>query len=512
MKRALIYILTLVLILLIIFSAIYLSDRKHLRHEIRIISAKVLNFVFLFTILAVIYTVIRENNQPVSTIAWIEILAFLPIVGFILYIVFGINYRKKKMFKAKAELDFDKLKKEHISQTAIKEIKKVDKDYIELKLIKLLYNTENAELTKNNKITFYHSGKDKIDALFNELNNAKSTINLEYFSIANDEIGKRLIRILENKQKNGVEVRVIYDRVGCWKLPNNFFKKLIEYGGNVVPFLPVKLPILSSKLNYRNHRKIAIIDGQIGFIGGVNIGNKYYGLVKRYGNWRDTHIKIKGNAVYSLQKSFFRDWFYYVNEEIDTHKFFPELPLYSENIPIQIITSGADSEWESIMLAYFSAFVGAKEHLYVITPYLVLNESMLTAFKSASLSGVDVRIILPHKGDHWIVFQGSRSYYEDLLEAGVKIYEYNQGFPHAKMLLVDDLFVSIGSANMDIRSFSQNLEINAVIYDKKIAKIIKNQFIEDFSNSIFVTLEEFKKRSRYHKVIESSCRLFSPLL
>ncbi len=512
MKRALIYILTLILILSVIFFGIYLSKKKHLRHEIKIVSAKLLNYIFLFTILAVIYTVIRENNQPISAIAWIEILAFLPIVGFILYIIFGINYRKRKMFKAKAKLDFDKLKKEHIIQTTIKDLNEIKPYYSELKLIKLLYNTDKAELTQNNKVTFYHSGKDKIDALLKELKNAKSTINLEYFSIANDETGKRFISVLEEKQKSGVEVRIIYDRVGCWKLPNNFFGNLIKLGGQAIPFLPVKLPILSSKLNYRNHRKIAIIDGKIGFIGGVNIGNKYYGLSKKYGNWRDTHIKIEGDAVYSLQKSFFRDWFYYVNEEIDTHKFFPPLDKFSQNIPIQIVSSGADSEWENIMLAYFSAFSNATDHLYVITPYLVLNESMLTAFKTAALSGVDVRIVLPHKADHWIVFQGSRSYYEDLLEAGVKIYEYNNGFPHAKMLLVDDLYVSIGSANMDIRSFSQNLEINAIIYDKRIAGIIKNQFLEDFSNSIFITYDEFKKRGTFYKAIESVCRLFSPLL
>ncbi len=510
MKRALLYILTLILIISLTFFGIYLHKKKQFRHEVKIITAKALNYIFLFTILAVIYTVIRENNQPISTIAWIEILLFLPVVGFILYIFFGINYRKRKLFKAKAQLDFEELKKEHILQTAIKNL---DNEYFqELKLIKLLYNTDKAELTKNNRIKFYHSGKETIDALFNELENAKSTINLEYFSIGNDSIGKKLLDILIKKQKQGIQVKVIYDKVGCWRLPAKFFKPLEEEGGQTIAFLPVKLPILSGKLNYRNHRKIAIIDGKIGFIGGVNIGEKYYGLTKKYGYWRDTHLRIEGDAVYSLQKSFFRDWFFYVNEKIDIHTYFPPIAPYKENIPIQIITSGADSEWENIMLAYFSAFNNAKNHLFVITPYLVLNESMLTAFKTAALSGVDVRLVLPHKGDHWIVFQGSRSYYEDLLEAGVKIYEYNNGFPHAKMLLVDDLFVSVGSANMDIRSFSQNLEINAVIYDKKVAQLIKNQFIQDFSESIYITLETFRNRGLYHKAVESVCRLFSPLL
>ncbi len=510
MKRALVYILVLILIISLITFGIFLLKKKHFRHEVKIFTAKALNYIFLFTILAIIYTVIRENNQPISTIAWIEILIFLPILGFVLYIFFGINYRKKKMFKAKAKLDFESLKNEHITQTAIKKLKNAE--YEELKLIKLLYNTDKAELTKNNRVTFFHTGKETIDALFTELRNAKATINLEYFSIGYDRIGKKLLEILLSKQKEGVQVRVIYDSVGCWKLPRNFFKPLIEAGGNAIPFLPVKLPILSGKLNYRNHRKIAIIDGKVGFIGGVNIGEKYYGLTKRYGNWRDTHIKIEGNAVYSLQKSFFRDWFYYVDEKIDIKKFFPSQPVYKENIPIQIISSGADSEWENIMLAYFSAFNNAKSHLYVITPYLVLNESMFTAFKTAALSGVDVRLVLPHKGDHWIVFQGSRSYYEDLLEAGVKIYEYNNGFPHAKMILVDDLFVSIGSANMDIRSFSQNLEINAVIYDKKIANEIKKQFKKDFAESIYIYYDDFKRRKIYNKAVESVCRLFSPVL
>lgn len=455
----------------------------------------------------IVFTVIRENNQPFKTIAWIEILAFLPVIGFFLYIFFGINYRKRKMFKKKAKLKLPKLDKLDSLKAKIE----IDKNYSELKIMQLLHNTDKSELTVFNNVTPYHSGKDAIISLFSAIEKAEKNINLEYFSISNDQTGRKLLELLTSKQKEGVQVRLIYDAVGCWKLPKSFFKPLKNAGGKITAFLPVKLPILSSKLNYRNHRKIAIIDGRTAFIGGVNIGDKYYGLSKRYGNWRDTHIKIEGEAVYSLQKAFFRDWFYYANGDIEMNDFFPKVSM-NNNFPIQIVASGADSDWENIMLAYFSALTNANSHIYIITPYLVLNESILTALKTASLSGLDVRIILPNRGDHWIVFWGSRSYYEELLHAGVKIYEYKNGFPHAKMILVDDLFVSIGSANMDIRSFSEDLEINALLYDKNFALKIKNQFITDFSNSVQVDIEEYKKRKISYKAIESVCRLFSPLL
>lgn len=514
MKRAIILIISL---LIITFSVAY----YYISLEPDLIQNKIwqnvsigFNIIFLLMIISVIYTVIRDNNDPSITIAWLQILIFLPVVGFFIYLFFGINYRKRKMFRNKATLDIntlEKIKSFLLLDQLSKEEKKIIDKLNESRIVKMLLKNNHSHLTLKNEIISYFDGKSTNDAIFEDLKRAKHHIHLEYFSINNDNTGKIFRDILIEKAKEGVEIRVIYDAVGCWRLGKKFFKPMLDSGIKAIPFLPVHLPILSSKLNFRNHRKITIIDGKVGFIGGVNIGDKYMGIDKYFGFWRDSHIRVEGDIVYPLQKSFLVDWNFLSNEKMDLIKYFPKHNI-SKILPMQIAVSGPDSIWENIMQAYFSAIASAQKKIYITTPYLVLNESVLTALKTAGLSGLDVRIILPSKADHWVVFMGSRSYYEELLATGVRVYQYNAGFVHAKVILVDDSFVSVGSANMDIRSFKQNFEINSIIYDSAYFEIQEKQFFNDINNSYEIFIDDFRKRSSISKISESISRLVSPLL
>jgi cardiolipin synthase len=514
MKRALLLVLALMVIGISLTAyfvwGIDIQRRGQILHDISVS----INIIFALTIVTVIILVIKDNNDPIVTISWLQILIFLPVVGFFLYLMFGINYRKRKMFRQKADVDLSLIDKFSGILNKFPNPKEPDFTIGQLKhssLIKLLFHNNHSYLTINNKIETFHDGFGTNREIFSSLKKAKHHIHMEYFSISNDPTGKELQQILIERAKTGVEIRLIYDAVGCWKLGKGFINQMLEVGINAKPFLPVSLPFLSSKLNFRNHRKITIIDGKIGFIGGVNIGDKYMGVTKRFGFWRDTHLKLQGNSVYSLQKSFLIDWGFLSSENLEAKQYFPAHNIKSK-IPIQLAISGPDSQWENIMQLYFSAITQAQEKVYITTPYLVLNESMTTALITAALREIDVKIILPYKADHKIVFLGTHSYYEKLLESGVKIYEYTKGFVHAKILQVDNEFVSIGSANMDIRSFKQNFEINAIIYDANYSKEIHQQFEIDLLDCKQVELEEFRKRSTWQKNGESIARLVSPLL
>ena len=514
MKRALLLVLALMVIGISVTSfflwGMDIQKRFQILHNISV----GFNVIYALTIITVVITIIKDNNDPIITISWIQTIIFLPVVGFILYIMFGINYRKKKMFRRKANVDLSLIDKFSGILNSFPDPNEPDFKIGKLKhssLIKLLFHNNHSYLTINNKIETFHDGFSTNREIFSTLKTAKHHIHLEYFSINNDSTGIELRQILIERAKAGVEVRLIYDAVGCWKLGKSFINPMLQVGIKAKPFLPVSLPFLSSKLNFRNHRKIAIIDGKIGFIGGVNIGDKYMGISKRFGFWRDTHLKLQGNCIYSLQKSFLIDWGFLSSENLEPSDYFPAHNIKSK-IPTQFAISGPDSHWENIMQLYFAAITQAQEKVYITTPYLVLNESMTTALITAALREIDVRIILPHKADHTIVFLGTHSYYEKLLEAGVKIYEYTKGFVHAKILLVDDEFVSIGSANMDIRSFKQNFEINAIVYDSEYSKEIYQQFAIDLLDCEQINLEKFKKRSSWQKNGESIARLVSPLL
>ncbi|MCR1898996.1 cardiolipin synthase [Irregularibacter muris] len=481
----------------------------------KLLFGAIISVVFLMTIVLIGVVIFLENRSPSTTAAWLLLLILLPIVGFLFYIYFGQNFKKKKLFNKKEPID-----ERNLDIMVERQFEKVqdsnvfyDEDiYEKKKLISLLLQNSKSPFTLNNQSEVLTNGRETFKAIFKAIHSAKEHIHVEYYILKDDKIGNILRKLLILKAHQGVEIRLIYDGLGSRNLSKYYINSLKEAGVKVAPFLPVKIPLLNSKLNYRNHRKIVVVDGKIGFIGGLNVGDEYWVGSPKLGFWRDTHFQMKGEAVYLLQYIFLMDWYFSSDSKITQYqRYFPEHREYGKEL-IQIAVSGPDSPWETIQQAYFTSIATAQEKIYITSPYFVPDESLLMALKTSALSGVDVRIILPDKPDHHTVFWASRSYIEDLLSAGVRVYLYKKGFVHAKILLVDGIIASVGTANMDIRSFQLNFEINALIYNKHTVERLEIDFYEDLGDSEQLFLEEFKKRPISHKIKESFARLFSPIL
>lgn len=466
--------------------------------------------VYIFLIMTVIFF---ESRNPSKMIAWLLVLAVVPGVGFVFYILFGRNIGKRRRSSKKKLTDENRMEyAARIQKDIMRYITYFDEmgSPVASRLAMLLLESANAPFLINNRVDVLTNGDETFSKIIYALESAEHHIHMEYYIIRDDRIGTEIKDILIRKAKQGVAVRVIYDSVGCWKLPAKYLHDLRLAGVEMYPFFPVALPILSRELNYRNHRKIVVVDGQVGFVGGLNIGDEYLGRSQQFGFWRDTHLAIWGEAVYGLQNTFLNDWNFVSGQCLWDNAFFPKQAHRGETI-VQIASSGPDSEWHSIEQAYFTMIAGAKSHIYITTPYLVPEESMITALKTAALSGVDVRIIIPDSPDHFLVYWATQANIEQLLEAGVKIYAYERGFVHSKVLIVDSEVSSVGTANFDIRSFQINFEVNAFVYDAEVAKRLEADFYQDIQDSREVKLEEHSGRSLFTKFLESLGRLVSPL-
>ena len=358
--------------------------------------------------------------------------------------------------------------------------------------------------------------------MIKSIQSAKHHVHIEFYIFEDDSVGRLLRDVLVDKAKEGVKVRVLYDDVGCWKVDKEFYEYMLCEGIEVQSFLKVRFPVFTSKVNYRNHRKIVVIDGKIGYIGGMNIASRYvYGF--DWGIWRDTHAKISGKAVYGLQTAFLIDWFAVERSFITSPEYFPkhietgksdfiDSKIASCSSITQIVTSDPVGRWRDIMQGYVMAINSAKSYVYIQTPYLLPTESVLTALQTAALAGVDVRIMIPKRGDSWMVHKGTMSYIDEMLEAGVKVYMYKKGFLHSKLMVSDDVISTVGSTNMDFRSFEHNFEANAFFYDKETALAIKEIFLKDIKSCLLLTPRIWNSRSVSSKIAESVIRLFSPLL
>jgi cardiolipin synthase A/B len=435
-------------------------------------------------------------------------------LGLILYFVVGKNYRKEKIFSRKGHKDYERIRA--LSDNQIIDLR--DKSFIEngkvrskLPIINLLLRNSKALLTKNNRVEILNNGSQTFNAIFAAIRKARKHIHLEFYIIEDDKIGNEIRELLISKAREGVKVRMIFDDVGSWKLKEKYIRSLRAAGVEIHPFMPVRIPFLANRINYRNHRKIIVVDGIVGFVGGINVADRYLYGNRKIPFWRDTHLKIEGEAVSSLQVVFLVDWHFVSGRIISGVSYFPK-PLVGKKQLVQITASGPDSDWSSIMQAYFSAISTAKDYIYIAVPYFIPNESILTALKTVALSGVDVKIIIPGIADSVLAHNGTISYVEELLEAGIRVYLYRKGFIHSKLIMVDDVFASVGSANMDIRSFDNNFEVNAIIYDEDFCRELKGYFLEDLSCSDEIDLETHKSRSFRNKLTESISRIFSPLL
>lgn len=470
--------------------------------------------LYIIMIMITVGMIIHDRRDPVRTLGWMSVIIFLPVGGIFLYILVGRNHRKEKIFNLKELHDLEQV--ETLCQKQLDDL--VDQDKLQDPLVEanrhiitLLLNNSKALLTTHNRVTILNNGKETFPSLLAAIDSATQSIHLEYYIFESDSIGHILGEKLMAKARSGVEVRIIYDDVGSWDLNRKYIARLRAAGVELCCFMPVAFPWLTSRINYRNHRKIAVIDGKIGFTGGINIADRYNKGTK-FGPWRDTHLRIEGQAVRMLQMIFITDWYFVSNRTLlNQAKYFPKTHVRNFS-PLQIASSGPDSDWASIMQAFFAAISRARESIYIATPYFMPNQAVLTAMKVAALSGVDVRIILPSRSDSKLVYWASRSYISELLDAGIKVYFYRRGFIHSKLIIVDDQFCTVGSANMDIRSFEDNFEVTALIYDPQVTKQLKESFMDDMAGSTLITATEWEKRSNLHAAYESVSRLLSPLL
>ncbi|MCB9018073.1 MAG: cardiolipin synthase [Paludibacteraceae bacterium] len=471
------------------------------------ITSVIVIVVYVYTILTTIIMLLMENRNPVKSIAWIVVLILLPIVGFIFYIFFGKNFRRQFVISRRS------LQKMKRNTNAVADISRIPESVLPSEyrnMASLAINSCDAEAYANNDVKIYTEGKSLFDDIFVALESAKHHIHLEYYIFLSDEIGQRVIDTLIRKSKEGVSVRVIIDDVGSWLMKKSAIAEMESSGIKVMSFLKVGLPFLSSKVNYRNHRKILIVDGMVGFTGGMNIADRYCNGLE-WGPWRDSHIRIVGSAVSGLQKAFLSDW-YFVNRKLLSDPVFYPKPEVKGTSLIQIITSGPDTVWDSIMQVYFMAIIQAKRYVYIETPYFLPNESIITALQTAALSGTDVQVILPERSDAKVTLVGSYSYLNEMFKAGVRIAFYKKGFIHSKTIVIDDKLCTVGSANMDFRSFEQNFELNALIYDTEVAVKMRKIFCLDMLDSVRVNKNDWNQRPIKQRLKESFARLFSPLL
>lgn len=433
------------------------------------------------------------------------VLIFLPIIGFVMYIVFGQNYTKRRFMSKRM---YSKIKTRPLAEINPNELTHYPSKYIDL--IKLLRNSNQAQLLYGSSVEFFVTGRDKFDALFRDLDKATQHIHIEYYAWDDDVIGNLLKDLLIKKSGQGVKIRVIVDGVGSWRVKNSFYEQMRSAGIEVEEFMKVKFPMFTSHVNYRNHRKVVVIDGQVGYTGGMNVADRYINGPS-WGNWRDTHIRIEGKGVQGLQSVFLIDWFMVSKSLITARKYFPPLENFGDNI-MQVVSSGPYSSAREILQGFMQAIFGAESYIYIQTPYFIPPESLSEALIAASIRGVDVRLMVPRKSDTLLVQLASRSYFKKLLIAGVKVYFYEPGFLHSKLIVIDDALTMIGSANLDVRSFEQNLEVVAFVYNEVTAMRGKAIFVEDQNSSTAIVLREWIKRPVWLRFKESFLRLFTPLL
>ena len=478
------------------------------------ISLVVLVFIYLFAIFIILRTLL-QNRNPMATLSWVLVLIMLPYLGLLFYFFFGQKLSKKWIFRRMKIRELVKIRQ--VSDAQLKALQNADdindaRVQKNLKLINLLLKENSSFLSVNNNIEIYHNGAAVYDQLYKDLAAAEHFIHLQYYLFEEGEVANRIKNILLNRLEKGVEVSIIVDGIGSRALSGTFIDTLRGAGMEVNVFRPVHFPHLTSKINYRNHRKIVVIDGVIGYTGGINIADKYIHGDSDLGFWRDTHIRIYGDAVKMLEAIFLIDR-YFVTKKFDSNpkKFFPTVDFRGDKY-IQIANSGPESATQNILYAYFIAISNAQKSICITTPYFVPNESIMMALKTAAAGGVDVRIILPGRIDSHLVQFSSRSYIDELLKANIKVFFYEAGFIHAKVMIIDKHLSVVGSANFDYRSFYYNFEISALIYDREINQQLRQQFEKDRRLSTRINVTKWKKRPFSDKLKESLARLLSPLI
>ncbi len=460
-----------------------------------------LTATYMLSIVTVILVILGENRNPVKSLAWVTVLILLPAVGLVLYIFFGRNIKNKRMVSRRNKRQILRRAKapRHKSPTNLKP------EY--QGIARLIYTMTGAAYIPGNEVKVYSSGAKKFEALASDLRNARKFINLQYYIFEDDELGREIADILIERARAGVKVRVIYDHVGSFQVSSDFFKRLKKEGIEAYPFLKVTFIPFASRVNWRNHRKIVIIDGEIGYIGGMNIANRYLDGGK-FPLWRDCHLRIEGPAVSALQYSFALDWSFMRNEVLEQEC----TSQPAGTVGIQAISGGPMNQWNNIAHVFMRAILNARKRIYLQTPYFLPPESLLKSLQNAALAGVDVRIMIPRKSDSWMLSYSSRSYITECLRSGIKVYFFTPGMLHSKVLIIDDELSSVGSTNFDFRSFEHNFEANLVLYSPEANATLREVFQADQEHCERIYADEWKKRPALHRGLESVVRLLAPIL
>lgn len=453
--------------------------------------------------------VLMDNRQPAKTMAWVLVIYFVPVAGIVFYLFFGVSHRRERMVSERSLNQLTKRSMLEFVEQANLQLPKIHKPVIDL------FINQNFSLPfKKNKVDICTGGYQFFTRLLADIGQARYHIHIDIYIFEDDALGRLVSDALVDKARRGVEVRVIYDDVGCWNVRHRFFERMREEGIEVYPFLPVRFPSFTSKVNYRNHRKMIVIDGRVGYIGGMNIALRYIKGTGRQ-SWRDTMVRLTGGVVYSLQRAFLVDWYFVDRTLISDRKYYPAHPAEMQDggALAQIVTSGPVTPYPEIMQGYVRIIQSAERYIYLESPYFLPTEPVLFALKTAAAAGIDVRLICPCRSDAWFTEWASRSYFREAIEAGVKVYLYTAGFIHSKMMICDDSLSTCGSTNVDFRSFENNFEANVFFYDEDTALRFKKIFLHDQEQSVLLNEEErFIHPPFFKRLWESLTRLLAPLL
>ena len=473
-------------------------------------SRLIFTILYGITAVAIVGVVVSENRNPVKTLAWITVLVLLPVAGIVLYIFFGRSLKHVRMISRKKRrklIKRDDIKHLMQSQSAAH-------DELPIKwqqMIKLVNSIQGSPYLANNEVQIFTNGRDKFEAYKHDLLLARNYIHIQYYIIENDNIGNEIATILKQKVQEGVKVRVLYDHVGSFHFDMSYFKKLRRAGVDVYPFMKITFPEFANRINWRNHRKITVIDGEVGYIGGMNIADRYV-TGGKMGHWRDTHLRVKGDVVAAMQVSFAIDWNFMKRELIEESVPVVDPASISNPVGVQLVTGGPTSQWGNMAFVFQKAIENARKSIYIQTPYFLPSDSLLKALQVAALSKVDVRLMIPRKPDSFLLRYASYSYVKQCLDAGIKIYFYEPGMLHAKVVVIDDEFVTTGSTNFDFRSFEHNFEGNLLLYSKDFNQRMTRIMHDDMMQSTRISLRAWRRRSMWQKALESLTRLFGPLL
>lgn len=447
-----------------------------------------------------------HKREPSSTLAWLFFVITVPVFGPLIFFILGPQRLERNAIKRKSKL-YSPLEVTGAepppskTRTLLKE---------ERKVFEIAERISGYEFTEGNSIAILPDPSDALKQMSEAISNAKSYVHLEYYIISSDEVTKQLFEDLIAAKKRGVEVRVLYDSLGSYSLKRRYFKPLQDNGIKISGFLPFSLAPQRLNFNFRNHRKILIIDGKVAFCGGTNIGRQYLGRPSEH-QWRDYTFEVQGPVCLQMQDVFAKDWQFTTEEDLADEKYYPK-PTSAGDAVIQLLESGPDTEFHILHRAVLMGIHSAKKRVWLTTPYFIPDTAMLAALEIASLRGVDVKLILPAKNDAPVVQAASRSFYDSLFRSGIKLYEYQPRVLHAKTMLVDEDWTLLGSANMDIRSFRLNFELNLFVYSHELAAQLEKIFLQDLSQSKAVVQEEFDKRPVYKKIFENTSRLLTPIL